>query len=88
LKISASGSSSITKSRTCCRNRRQAASDAVFIAIGRASAKHVEIPARDAVKVLGAVSLLSDVASGAAPVLGRRVVVYGGGNTAVDAAEP
>jgi NADPH-dependent glutamate synthase beta subunit-like oxidoreductase len=60
--------------------------DAVFIAIGAHLAKHVEIPARDAVKVLGAVSLLSDVASGAAPVLGRRVVVYGGGNTAVDAA--
>jgi NADPH-dependent glutamate synthase beta subunit-like oxidoreductase len=60
--------------------------DAVFVAIGAHLAKHVEIPARDAVKVLGAVSLLSDVASGAPPVLGRRVVVYGGGNTAIDAA--
>jgi NADPH-dependent glutamate synthase beta subunit-like oxidoreductase len=60
--------------------------DAVFVAIGAHVAKHVEIPARDAVKVLDAVSLLSDVASGAAPVLGRRVVVYGGGNTAIDAA--
>ena len=33
-----------------------------------------------------AVSLLRDVATGAAPKLGRRVVVYGGGNTAMDAA--
>jgi NADPH-dependent glutamate synthase beta subunit-like oxidoreductase len=41
--------------------------DAVFVAIGAHLAKHVEIPARDAVKVLGAVSLLSDVASGAPP---------------------
>jgi NADPH-dependent glutamate synthase beta chain and related oxidoreductases len=60
--------------------------DAVFIAIGAHLAKHVEIPARDAVKVLDAVSLLSDVATGTHPVLGRRVVIYGGGNTAIDAA--
>jgi NADPH-dependent glutamate synthase beta subunit-like oxidoreductase len=36
--------------------------------------------------VLAAVSLLRDVASGDTPVLGRRVVIYGGGNTAMDAA--
>ena len=51
-----------------------------------ASAKHVDIPARDAVRVLDAVSLLHDVNTGEAPRLGRRVVVYGGGNTAMDAA--
>jgi Pyruvate/2-oxoacid:ferredoxin oxidoreductase delta subunit len=36
--------------------------------------------------VLDAVSLLRDVETGAAPLLGRRVVIYGGGNTAMDAA--
>ena len=60
--------------------------DAAFIAIGAGIGKHVDIPARDAVRVLDAVRLLHDVKSGEAPLLGRRVIVYGGGNTAMDAA--
>lgn len=60
--------------------------DAVFTAIGAHVSKHVEIPARDAARVLDAVSYLRGVGSGEALRLGRRVVVYGGGNTAMDAA--
>jgi formate dehydrogenase (NADP+) beta subunit len=60
--------------------------DALFIAIGAGIGKHVEIPARDAARVLDAVSLLHNVAIWDAPRLCRRVVVYGGGNTAMDAA--
>jgi NADPH-dependent glutamate synthase beta subunit-like oxidoreductase len=60
--------------------------DAVFVAIGAGVGKHINIPARDAVRVLDAVSLLHNVKEGEPPRLGRRVVVYGGGGTAVDAA--
>jgi len=60
--------------------------DAVFVAIGAQLSHHVEIPARDAAHVLDAVSLLRDVSAGERPLLGRRVVIYGVGNTAMDAA--
>ena len=41
---------------------------------------------RDAGRIVDAVSFLRSVASGERPVIGRRVAVYGGGNTAMDAA--
>ncbi len=60
--------------------------DAVFLAIGAQLGKRVDIPARDAGKILDAVSFLHDAATGKPPALGRRVAVYGGGNTAMDVA--
>ncbi len=60
--------------------------DAVFVAIGAQAGRHIDIPARDAARVLTAVTLLHEVSAGGAPKLGRRVVVYGAGNTAMDAA--
>jgi NADPH-dependent glutamate synthase beta subunit-like oxidoreductase len=60
--------------------------DAAFVAIGAHIGRHVEIPARDAVRVLDAVTLLRGVGTGERPLLGRRIIVYGGGNTAMDAA--
>ncbi|MBK7393604.1 MAG: NAD(P)-binding protein [Chloracidobacterium sp.] len=60
--------------------------DAVFIAIGAHIGKKTDIPARDAGKILDAVSFLKDVELGLTPQIGRRVAIYGGGNTAMDAA--
>jgi NADPH-dependent glutamate synthase beta subunit-like oxidoreductase len=60
--------------------------DAVLIAIGAQAARHIDIPARDAAHVVNAVSLLHDVGAGLAPKIGRRVVIYGAGDTAMDAA--
>ena len=60
--------------------------DAVFVAIGAHLSKRIDIPARDASKMLDAVTFLRQAATGTAPKLGRRVAIYGGGNTAMDAA--
>ncbi len=60
--------------------------DAVFVAVGAHISKRVDIPTADASHVVDAVSFLRDVASGERPKIGRRVAVYGGGNTAMDAA--
>jgi NADPH-dependent glutamate synthase beta subunit-like oxidoreductase len=60
--------------------------DAVFAAVGAHLSKRVDIPAGDAGRIVDAVSFLRTVAEGERPVIGRRVAVYGGGNTAMDAA--
>lgn len=60
--------------------------DAAFVAIGANASEHIDVPAPDAARMLDAVRLLHSVSLGERPQLGRRVVVYGGGNTALDAA--
>ena len=60
--------------------------DAAFLAVGAHVAKRTEIPARDAGRILDAVSVLRGMETGERPQLGRRVIVYGGGNTALDVA--
>jgi len=68
------------------KSMSEGAFDAAFLAVGAHIAKRAYIPAGEAAHVLDAISLLRGMEEGERPVLGRRVVVYGGGNTAMDAA--
>ena len=61
--------------------------DAVFLAVGAHLSKRQDIPARDAGRIYDALQFLRQVdVGGDEPRIGRRVAIYGGGNTAMDAA--
>jgi 2-oxoacid:acceptor oxidoreductase delta subunit (pyruvate/2-ketoisovalerate family) len=60
--------------------------DAAFLAVGAHIGKRAAIPSGDAAKIVDAISVLRSMEGEDKPMLGRRVVVYGGGNTAIDVA--
>jgi len=60
--------------------------DAAFLAVGAHIGKRAYIPAGEAARIMDAVSVLRSMEGEEKPLLGRRVVVYGGGNTALDVA--
>ena len=60
--------------------------DAVFLAVGAHVGRHADIPAGASAKVMDAVEMLAEMEGEEKPMVGRKVVIYGGGNTAIDAA--
>ncbi len=65
---------------------KQGGFDAAFLAVGAHIGKRAHIPAATSARILDAVSVLRSMEGEDKPMLGRRVVVYGGGNTAFDVA--
>ena len=65
---------------------KQGGFDAAFLAVGAHIGKRAYIPAGDAARIVDAVSVLRSMEGAEKPMLGRKVVVYGGGNTAIDVA--
>ncbi|MCG2740656.1 MAG: FAD-dependent oxidoreductase, partial [Syntrophaceae bacterium] len=59
--------------------------DAVLVATGAWKPARMGIPGEDAPNVIDGLSFLTQVNEGKSPAIGRKVVVVGGGNTAVDA---
>ena len=65
---------------------REGSFDAAFLAVGAQLSHRAYIPAGQAAQILDALAVLADVNDGDRPQLGRSVIVYGGGNTAMDVA--
>ncbi|MBK9308232.1 MAG: NAD(P)-binding protein [Nitrospira sp.] len=59
---------------------------ATFLAVGAHLARRIDIPGFDAKRLLDAATFLRSMAGDSPIKIGRRVAVYGGGNTAIDVA--
>ena len=75
-----------TKVANIEQSMKEGGFDAAFLAVGAHIGKRTMIPAGDAAHIVDAVSVLRSMEGEDKPMLGRKVVVYGGGNTAIDVA--
>ena len=75
-----------TFGQDCTLEVLQVEFDAVFLAIGAQKASTMNIPGEDNAGVISGVNFLRNTTTGEQPHPGNRVVVTGGGNTAIDAA--
>jgi dihydropyrimidine dehydrogenase (NAD+) subunit PreT len=60
--------------------------DVVFVGVGLGAGRRLGIPGEDLPGVVNALRFIADYKTGGSVKVGRRVVVIGGGNTAIDAA--
>ncbi|MDP1593036.1 MAG: NAD(P)-binding protein [Gallionella sp.] len=75
-----------TKVENIALSMKQHGFDAAFLAVGAHIGKRTFIPSGDAAHIIDAVSVLRSMEGEDKPMLGRKVIVYGGGNTAIDVA--
>ena len=66
--------------------KRNGKYDAVILGLGASISTNVDIPAGDTQHIMHALEVLKEISSNADVQVGRKVAVYGGGNTAVDVA--
>ena len=59
--------------------------DAVVVAIGAWTSSSMRCPGEDLQGVMGGIGFLGEIAQGQKPAIGDRVMIVGGGNTAMDA---
>ena len=65
---------------------REQGFDAIYLAVGAQKSASLGIPGEELQGVWGGIDFLRQVNAGARPALGRKVVVVGGGNVAIDVA--
>ena len=65
---------------------REQGYDAVYLAVGARKSAALGIPGEDLKGVWGGIDFLREVNAGARPAVGKKVVVIGGGNVAMDVA--
>jgi NADPH-dependent glutamate synthase beta subunit-like oxidoreductase len=64
----------------------EGAFDAAYLVLGAQLSHRVQVPAADSARLLDALAFLAGTEAAEPVAIGRRVVVYGGGDTAMDAA--